>query len=234
MSLPAFRLLVFDWDGTLMDSIATIIACTQAAVRDLGLEPPADAAVRATIGLGLKDSMQRFYPEFDDRLFEPLIERYRQHWLGSFRDEPFLFEGAQDTLRALSAQGFLMAVATAKGRRGLDRELERTGLAPYFHATRTVDEAPSKPHPGMLLGLMEELGARPQETLMIGDTRWDLEMAQNAGTYGLGVLTGSQLQVELETCAPLACLPSVREVPAWLGILRRSEAAPAATGSAEG
>jgi phosphoglycolate phosphatase len=109
----------------------------------------------------------------------------------------------------------LLGVATAKGRRGLDRELERTGLAPLFHATRTVDEAPSKPHPGMLLGLMEELDAAPAETLMVGDTAWDLEMARNAGCAGLGVATGSHEHVDLVALG-LGCLESVRDVPGWL------------------
>jgi phosphoglycolate phosphatase len=215
-SPPTLRLLVFDWDGTLMDSISTIVACTRAAVSDLGLEPPADHIVRGAIGLGLRDSMQRFYPTFDESLFEPMVERYRHHWVESFRDEPLLFGGAVEALSQLAQQGFLLAVATAKSRRGLARELERTGLEPLFQATRTVDEAPSKPHPGMLLGLMEELGTRAGETLMIGDTQWDLQMAQNAGTHGLGVLTGSHSREELEQCAPITCLPSVREVPAWL------------------
>jgi phosphoglycolate phosphatase len=221
---PSLRLLVFDWDGTLMDSISTIVACTQAAVRDLGLEPPADSVVRGAIGLGLRESMERFYPAFDDALFEAMVERYRFHWLESFRDDPLLFAGVIEAVRHLADQGFLLAVATAKSRRGLERELVRTGLGPLFHATRTVDEAPSKPHPGMLLGLMEELGARASETLMIGDTQWDLQMAQNAGTHGLGVLTGSHSREELEQCSPVVCLPSVREVPAWLAAPESSRA----------
>jgi phosphoglycolate phosphatase len=211
-----FRLLVFDWDGTLMDSIATIVACTQAAVRDIGLEPRPDHVVRSAIGLGLRDSMERFYPGFDEQLYEPLIASYRSHWIDSFRDQPFLFDGAQRTIEVLSQEGYYLGVATAKSRRGLDRELERTGLSPLFHGTRTVDEAPGKPHPGMLLGLMEQLRVVPAETLMIGDTRWDLEMARNAGVHGLGVLSGSHSREELEDCQPLACLASVSEVPNWL------------------
>lgn len=211
-----FRLLVFDWDGTLMDSIATIVACTQAAVVDIGLQPRPDDVVRSAIGLGLRDSMERFYPGFDEQLYEPLVESYRRHWIGSFRDQPFLFEGAQRTIEALSREGYYLGVATAKSRRGLERELERTGLSPLFHGTRTVDEAPGKPHPGMLLGLMEDLRVAAAETLMIGDTRWDLEMARNAGAHGLGVLTGSHPRAELEECRPLACLESVRQVPDWL------------------
>jgi len=213
---PKFRLLVFDWDGTLMDSIATIVACTQAAVVDIGLAPRPDGVVRSAIGLGLRDSMERFYPGFDEQLYEPLVESYRRHWIDSFSNQPFLFAGAQQALESLAQEGYYLGVATAKSRRGLDRELERTRLSPLFHGTKTVDEAPGKPHPGMLLGLMEDLRVAPAETLMIGDTRWDLEMARNAGTHGLGVLSGSHPREELEDCHPLACLESVREVPDWL------------------
>lgn len=211
-----FRLLVFDWDGTLMDSIATIVACTQAAIREVGLEARPDEEVRATVGLGLRETMERFFPGLADAHYQPLVESYRRRWLEEFKECPMLFPGAADALRDLAGAGYLLAVATAKGRRGLERELERTGLAPLFHATRTVDEAPSKPHPGMLLGLMEELGVEAAETLMIGDTAWDLEMARNASCAGVGVLTGGHSRRDLERLA-LACLDSVCDVPGWLG-----------------
>ena len=229
MAAREFRLLVFDWDGTLMDSIATIVACTQAAIVDVGLEPPSTQDVRAAVGLGLRESMERFYPGLEEALYPPLVESYRRLWLAEYKECPVLIEGAESAVRELAAAGYLLGVATAKGRRGLDRELERTGLAPFFHATRTVDEAPSKPHPGMLLGLMEELGVAPDETLMIGDTLWDLEMARNAGCAGLGVLTGSHGCEELERLA-LACLPSVREIPAWLDRARLEPAGGALLG----
>jgi phosphoglycolate phosphatase len=211
-----YRLLVFDWDGTLMDSIATIVACTRAAIADVGLEPGSDEEVRAAVGLGLRECMERLHPGCAEHLYQPLVERYRERWLAEYKDHPVLFSGAAEVVRELAGAGYLLGVATAKGRRGLVRELDRTGLAPLFAATRTVDEAPSKPHPGMLLGLMEETGVGADETLMIGDTQWDLEMARNAGCAGVGVLTGSHGRAELDGLA-LACLESVCELPAWLG-----------------
>jgi len=215
-----FRLLVFDWDGTLMDSVGTIVACTQQAIRDLGLEECPEERVRRAIGLGLDESLAIFFPGCDPvsgaEVGRRVAARYRELWLEVYKDQPALFPGAAETLAALAAAGHLLAVATAKSRRGLERELDKTGLAATFHASRTMDECPAKPHPGMLLELMDELGARPDSTLMIGDTAWDLGMARNAAAGAVGVLTGSHSRAELESAAPLACLASVRELPAWL------------------
>jgi phosphoglycolate phosphatase len=212
-----FRLVVFDWDGTLMNSIGTIVDCTLAAIADVPevVAPPA-ATIRGAIGLGLVQTMERFFPESDPALFERVAAAYRQRWRGEYKDCVELLPGAEAAVRAVVEAGFLAGVATAKGRLGLERELDKTGLRPLFHATRTVDEAPSKPHPGMLLQLCEELGVPAAETLMVGDTAWDLEMAANAGCAGLGVLTGGHSRAELEAAAPLACLGSVAELPGWL------------------
>jgi phosphoglycolate phosphatase len=216
MSWPEPRLLVFDWDGTLMDSIAAIVACTHRAVLDAGLEAPAESAIRHAVGMGLRDSMEKFFPGADDALCERMVAAYRRNWLESFKDEPRLFPGAAETLRELSASGYLLAIATAKGRQGLTRELVKTGIAGLVAASRTVDECPPKPHPAMLLDLMAELGTTPATTLMIGDTRWDLEMARNAGVRGIGVLSGGHGIEELRAAAPVACLDGVGSLPAWL------------------
>ncbi len=223
-----FRLLVFDWDGTLMDSVGAIVACTQHAIRDLGLEECPAERVRRAIGLGLDESLAIFFPDADPatgaQVGRQVAARYRELWFETYKDRPALFPGASETLAALGAAGYLMAVATAKSRRGLERELDKTGLAGTFHASRTMDECPAKPHPQMLLDLMDELGARPDSTLMIGDTAWDLGMARNAAASAVAVLTGSHSREELESAAPLACLASVRELPAWLA--GRSAATP--------
>jgi phosphoglycolate phosphatase len=228
MRRDSFRLLVFDWDGTLMDSIAAIVECTQAALRELELEPLPEERIRRAIGMGLRESVEEFYPGSAQEILGRVIERYRHHWLVTYKDHPVLFAGVEETLRALAGGGYLLAVATGKSRRGLDRELQATGLAPVFHASRTADEAPSKPHPQMLLDLMAELGAGPRETLMVGDTGWDLAMARNAGARAVAVLCGSHRRAELEEHAPLAVLERVSELPAWLAVKRapaRSRAA---------
>jgi phosphoglycolate phosphatase len=223
-----FRLLVFDWDGTVMDSLASIVACTQAAFADLGLEARSDDSIRRAIGMGLRDSMELFFPGRGHQVYEPLVERYRHHWLASYKDLSTPFPGAAAAVARLHGAGYLLGVATAKSRRGLDRELATTGLGRYFHASRTVDEAPPKPDPRMLRDLMAELAARPAETLMIGDTTYDLEMARHAGTAAVGVCCGSHAREELAGCSPLACLADVAAVADWLAARRAAASSPGA------
>ena len=214
----ALRLLVFDWDGTLMDSIGTIVECTLAAIAEVqGAVAPPPETIRDSIGLGLVESLERFFPAGDPAMFELVAAAYRRRWRAEFKDRVALLPGAGESVRELHAAGYALGVATAKGRLGLERELGSTGLGPYFHATRTVDEAPSKPAPGMLLQLFEELAVDPAEALMVGDTLWDLEMARNAGCAAVGVASGGHSRAQLEAAGPLACLDSVAELPRWLG-----------------
>jgi phosphoglycolate phosphatase len=211
-----YRLLVFDWDGTLMDSVGVIVACAQTMLRELGLPAHPDSVIRNTVGLGLRETIDQLVPGCDAELYGRVLETYRAHWLSTYQNQPLLFPGVPDMLRQLEAEGYLLGVATGKGRRGLEYALAQSGLSGLFHATRTVDEAPSKPHPGMLLDILDELGVRPEEAVMIGDTVYDLEMARSARTAGLAVLSGSQAREELERFEPLACLETVALVPDWL------------------
>jgi len=213
------RLVVFDWDGTLMDSIGTIVECTLAAVGDVpGAPMPPVQTVRESIGLGLAETMQRFFPEGDPELFGQVVQAYRRRWLAEYKDRVALLPGARQAVQAVADTGCFLGVATAKSRVGLERELVKTGLDGLFHATRTVDEAPSKPAPGMLLQLFDELGVAAREALMVGDTAWDLEMAANAGCAGVGVLTGGHSRAQLEAAAALDCLDSVAALPGWLDL----------------
>jgi phosphoglycolate phosphatase len=218
------RLLVFDWDGTLMDSIGSIVACTRAMMDELGLGSVPDQTIRGTIGLGLRETVEVLCPGGGDGLFASVIDTYRKHWLATWRDLPVLFTGVRETLAELADEGYLLAVATGKSRRGLDHALAQTGLDSAFHTTRTVDEAMSKPHPEMLLAILDELGVRPGAAVMIGDTTYDLEMANNAGTGGVGVCTGSHCREELMRLEPLACLDAIAELPGWLADLREPAA----------
>ena len=222
VSAPAelpFRLLVFDWDGTVVDSIGAIVDCTFAALAALGDEapalPPRDD-VRHAIGLGLTETLHRFWPAAGPAMRERVLESYREQWWATFKDQFHPFPGARETLERLAGDGYLLAVATAKSRRGLTREFERSGFEPLFHASRTVDEAPSKPHPGMLEGIFAELSVAPAEALMIGDTSWDLEMARNAGCASVAVLSGAQTEELLLEEAPLALLPDLTSLPSFL------------------
>jgi len=210
-----FDLLVFDWDGTLMDSAATIVASLQDASRDIGLSAPSDDAARHIIGLGLNEAIAALFPALPLADYGRLTDRYRHHFLAQDAEIP-LFEGAEATIRELHGAGFLLAVATGKGRRGLERALDHTGLRPYFHATRCADESFSKPHPQMLFELMERLGATPDKTLMIGDTSHDLQMALNAGVPSLGASYGAHPREGLLELNPIGCADTFAELRQWL------------------
>lgn len=211
-----FRLLVFDWDGTLMDSIGTIVACTQATIRELELGELPEPTIRGTIGLGLRETIDILSPGCDDALYGRILDCYRRHWVSTFREMPLLFAGVDEMLRGLATDGYLLAVATGKSRRGLDYALEQTGLREIFHATRTADEAFSKPHPQMLLDILDELGVASGNAVMVGDTTYDLEMAKSARTHAVGVCSGGHDREELERFGPLACLDRVVDLAPWL------------------
>jgi phosphoglycolate phosphatase len=210
------QLIVFDWDGTLMDSEARIVACLRAAIEDTGLPHRPDEALRNIIGLGLREALETLYPDGNDKQHDDLVKHYRHHFLKSNETPSPLFDGAEQLIRELHAQGHFLAVATGKGRQGLDKVLEETALGEYFHYTRCADETRSKPHPQMLLEIMDWLGTEPDNTLMVGDTEFDLQMARNAGARALGVSYGVHDKARLLACEPLACLDSLAEVAAWL------------------
>lgn len=213
--MKRYELIVFDWDGTLMDSAAMIVDSVQAAARDLGIEPPSDARARHIIGLGLDAALRHALPDLPEGRYGDLVERYRHHYL-SHDHELALFAGADDLVRNLAESGFRLGVATGKSRRGLDRALEHTGLGEFFHATRCADECHSKPHPQMLEELMTEFAVGPAQTLMIGDTTHDLLMARHAGVDALGVTYGAHPPDALREAAPLYCANSVAALSQWL------------------
>ncbi len=209
-----FDLLVFDWDGTLMDSAGAIVAAIQAACRDLGIEAPPEARARHVIGLGLGDALRHAVPDLPEQRYPQMIERYRHHYLS--RDhELALFAGAGQMIAELSAAGFMLAVATGKSRLGLDRAFKVSGLGSYFHDSRCADECRSKPHPQMLEELMAAFAVAPERTLMIGDTTHDLQMAKNAGVASLAVAYGAHPPEALDVLEPLARLHDVKELHAW-------------------
>lgn len=211
-----FELLVFDWDGTLFDSTRAIVCSLQAACRDLNLPEPSDERASHVIGLGLADALRYVVPELSEDRLPGLVERYRHHYL-SVDQNISLFQGAAEMIDGLHAAGFLLAVATGKSRRGLDRAFASSGLGRYFAASRCADECFSKPHPQMLEELMEEFGVPRERTLMIGDTTHDMQMAVNAGVAGLAVAYGAHPADELLGLNPVACVPGIEELGRWLG-----------------
>jgi phosphoglycolate phosphatase len=215
MNKKQFDLIVFDWDGTLMDSTAVIVKCIQAGARDLGLPVPDDTAASHVIGLSLHDAMQTAMPGIDPAFYPRLSERYRYHYL-SQDHELTLFAGVREMLADLAQQSYFLAVATGKGRVGLNRALNGTGLLSIFDATRCADETFSKPHPAMLQELTRELGQAMSRTLMIGDTTHDLLMAQNAGAKSVAVNYGAHPANSLMALNPLYSANSVPELHRWL------------------
>lgn len=210
-----FDLLVFDWDGTLMDSAECIASSLQAACNDLGFPVPSERAARYVIGLGLNDAMAHILPEVGASEYPRIVERYRHHFLQ--RDiGTTLFSGAADMVRTLRDSGHLLAVATGKSRRGLDRALAATGLAAYFHASRCADEGYSKPDPAMLRCILEHLDVQPERALMIGDTTHDMQMARSAGVARLAVSHGAHDASDLLEYEPLACLGNCQALLGWL------------------
>jgi phosphoglycolate phosphatase len=215
MNQRKFDLIAFDWDGTLFDSTGLIVQCIQSACADIGAEVPSHEAAAYVIGLGLHDALKHAAPGLAPERYPELGARYRHHYFAR-QHELVLFDGTVAMLQALKARNHWLAVATGKGRRGLDDALAHAQLRGMFDATRTADETASKPHPRMLLELMAELGAAPERTLMIGDTTHDLLLARNAGVARVGVSYGAHEPEAFDEHAPLFVAHSTRELHDWL------------------
>ncbi|TDG14041.1 HAD family hydrolase [Seongchinamella unica] len=213
-------MVIFDWDGTLCDSVSQIVRAVQAVTLEMGLPVPSEAEAANIIGLSLPRAMEVLFPQEPPERLALLIEGYASHYVGSETAPPALFPGALETLHELRGRGFALAVATGKSRRGLDRMLARLGLEDLFDATRCADETRSKPDPLMVTELLAERGCRPQDVIMVGDTEYDLEMARNAGVASVGVSFGVHSIERLARHAPLAIvdeLPALLDLPALSG-----------------
>ena len=210
-----FDLIVFDWDGTLPDSTQMIVECIRQASAEAGLSVPEPAAASNIIGLGLREAIAVLFGSLSDSQYELLTARYRHHYFA--RDQQtLLFEGAAQAIGELEQQGFMLAVATGKGRNGLNRSLVDSGIAHHIHASRCADECLSKPHPQMLMEIMDELGVEAERTLMVGDTSYDLQMARNAQVASLAVSYGAHALEDLLPHAPLAHFDQFTKLNQWL------------------
>ena len=215
MNQKQFDLLVFDWDGTLVDSASHIAASIQAACADLDLPVPDSAAAHHVIGLGMRDAMAYLLPHLEEDRYREVADRYRYHFLAG--DEAIeTFPMVEEGIASLDEQGFLLAVATGKSRIGLDRALGKVPFGSSFVATRCGDEGFPKPHPDMLHHIMDITGVEPSRTLMIGDTSHDLQLAANAGTSSLAVSYGAHPLEALQRHQPLGCVSSFSELLEWL------------------
>ena len=214
-TLP-YRLLIFDWDGTLMDSEARIVNCLRASCLSHGYADRSDEDFKNVIGLGLREALRQLHPGETDARIETLADAYRQHYLVSDDTPSELFPGVAELLGDLEDQGYWLAVATGKGRQGLDQSLQQTGLQGRFHSTRCASETRSKPHPQMLEEILEQLGMDVGDALMIGDTEYDMEMAANMGMAALGVSYGVHEAERLLKHKPIDCLHHIDELAHYL------------------
>jgi phosphoglycolate phosphatase len=200
------KLLIFDWDGTLCDSLWRITHCVQRATEEIGLPVPSEEEVRNIIGLGLNDAFGVLFPDVDEAYIDQLGNAYSHYFLdrdlpvSSFY--PFVMKG----LNELRDAGYLLAVATGKRRVGLNKELALHGLNDFFHASRCADETRSKPDPLMLNELLSEFDLSAQRALMVGDTTYDMAMAQSVNMPRLAMTYGAHSEERLKEYSPIACL----------------------------
>ena len=216
MKHDRFELLVFDWDGTLIDSIERIVTSLQFASREVCGIHLAENRARSVIGLGLDEAISHLHPELDALHVESVAAAYRQNFLHDSKVPEPLFEGVEDLLQQLSADGYTLAVATGKSRIGLDRAMEKHRLGQYFRTTRCAGENKSKPDPDMLNSILDELGTDATNALMIGDSEHDMLMAGNAGVDAIGVTHGVEDAASLMMHKPLTCLDDITDLYAFL------------------
>jgi len=219
MSMPTpshLKLVMFDWDGTLMDSTERIVSSFQNAMRTLSLPVLSPESIMAIIGLGLPEAADALFPELDLAAQKRLAQVYQQYYFELDPTPMRLYDGAEDLLADLAARGFWLSVATGKSRRGLNEVLESTGLGRYFFATRCAEETLSKPDPLMLRELMFEAQAEPAQCLMVGDTQFDLDMARHARVPAVGVTHGAHGHEALAASQPVALVDDLYALAAWM------------------
>src|SRR5690606_10656971 len=208
--------LIFDWDGTLADSIDNIVVAMQRAAVDVQLPPRSVREVRDIIGLALPDAVVVLYPELAGTpLADLLIQAYADNYLALEQRPSRLFDGVREALDDLRSRGFHLAVATGKGRRGLDRMLATHGLEAYFDVTRCADETAGKPDPRMIEEILGELDVAPGNACMVGDSEFDIRMGHNAGVTPVAVTYGAMTQAQLLRCQPAHCVDSFDEFHGW-------------------
>ena len=211
-------LFIFDWDGTLSDSTERIVQCMQSAAEANHIQSPTTDQIRNIIGLGLNEALKLLYPSHGASQHALLRDTYSQHYVLADQRPCDFFDGALELLADLRAQGHLLAVATGKSRRGLDRVLSALAMDNFFHATRCADETCSKPDPMMIDELLQELSVAPDQAVVIGDTEYDLEMASRAGVRSVGVSYGVHSSERLARHKPLAIIDQILELRSVPGL----------------
>ncbi|WLH67292.1 HAD-IA family hydrolase [Pseudomonas sp. FP2309] len=220
MSRLDYKLLIFDWDGTLANSIGRIVESMHVASTRSGFGLCSDLAVKGIIGLGLPEAIRTLYPDISDAELIVFREHYAEHYIALEAEPSPLFEGVVQSLEAFRVEGYHLAVATGKARRGLDRVLKAHGWENYFDITRAADETASKPHPLMLEQILAHCGVSPREALMVGDASFDLMMARTAGMDSVAVSYGAQSAEALQAYEPTVTIDHFSQLQAWLSQAR--------------
>jgi phosphoglycolate phosphatase len=215
---PEYELLIFDWDGTLSDSIGRIVEAMRAAADLSGRPVRDDSAIKGIIGLGLPEAIRTLYPDISANDLIVFRQHYADRYMALDLEPSDLFDGVHESLEAFRAQGYRLAVATGKARRGLDRVLKAHGWLDYFDATRAADETASKPDPLMLNEILLHCGVKPERALMVGDASFDLLMARNAGMDSVAVGYGAQALDSLRQFGPRLAIEHFSELRTWLGV----------------
>jgi len=210
--MKKYKLIIFDWDGTIMDSQQTIVNALVCVIEELKLATRTNNELKNVIGLGLTEAIFQLYPELDDQQNQDFANRYRTAFLSSRQPKPLLFSGAADMIQQLELSGVMLAVATGKSRNGLQHSIKDSGLANYFHASRCADETCSKPNPQMLEELLDEFSLYPKDAVMIGDTEYDMEMAKNIKMDAIAVSYGVHEEHRLAKFKPIAICHHISEL----------------------
>ena len=220
-----YSLLIFDWDGTLMDSIGRIVESVCAAATACDLPVLDEITVKGIIGLSLPEAIVALYPDLADASTTAAFrEAYIAHYLGLDAEPAAMYPGVIEGLKQFREQGHLLAVATGKGRQGLDRVLAGQGLTEFFDVTRCADETASKPHPLMIQEILAHCEVSPEQALMIGDSVFDLEMARRAGVDSVAVGYGAQSSEVLRAYSPRFAMNDFSELGRWLRSADTAEA----------
>lgn len=211
-----YSLIIFDWDGTLVDSAQRIVTCMQISMREVGLPVRSDEQIRNIIGLGLPEAFKELYPDLGKPEMELIREYYSQHFISNSIPPSQFFPGVQETLSSLHEEAFTLAVATGKSRRGLNRVFNEIPFSHLFSASRCADETISKPHPQMIYELLEETGVEKDQALMVGDTEFDMAMAERAGIDRVAVSYGVHGPDRLTKYRPVLMADEITQLRDWL------------------
>lgn len=214
--MSKYKLIIFDWDGTLANSTARIIDSMQMAAKEHQMPVVSDAAVQNIIGLGLPEAIKELWPAINEQQLKKMIPSYAQNFISESRVSMEVFPDTKEMLGELMLRNFLLAVATGKARKGLERSMRDLSLGHFFAATRCADETRSKPDPLMLNEILVALSVPAHEALMVGDTTYDLEMANAAGMDSVGMSYGAHDEKRLRACQPLAICHSINELKEWI------------------